>query len=181
MPEERELLKRSSAPERCLWHQTCLHWAPDSSSSWRAPSHPFLQPVTACLSPSSPRKHFFAFASVNVSEGQQSSLFCAVATLYWSITAALCLLQTGGREGVSGAGSGGGRGVVAAQQLVSFPGLTYFFKRKWVREAGCLPSDSIFFPLHSPLILTHPHPQPGHCEAWTPPVSSAWFANIFFL
>ena len=53
---------------------------------------------------------FFASPSVNVSEGQQSSLFCGVATLYWSITAALCLLQTGGR-GVSGAASGGGRGV----------------------------------------------------------------------
>ena len=84
---------------------------------------------------------FFASPSVNVSEGQQSSLFCGVATLYWSITAALCLLQTGGR-GVSGAASGGGREVEREERGREGR------RRKWLKLFSLLSSSFFVEPLY---------------------------------
>ena len=86
-----------------------LGWQLHSRAAGRAPSHPFLE--TTC-------RNFLYFSS---------KLFCVfscqhvwrptvlfVATLYWSITAALCLvLQTGGRGSVLQPVERG-RGVVAS-------------------------------------------------------------------
>ena len=135
------VLKRSSARGRCLWHQT---W--QAAPGWqlhsqllRAPSHPF--PLSPPVRLSQVLGIFFASPSVNVSEGQQSSLFCGVATLYWSITAALCLLQTGGR-GVSGAASGGGREVEREERGREGR------RRKWLKLFSLLSSSFFVEPLY---------------------------------